>query len=60
MVINAYSEKDAISKAEKELHKARKNKKIGPSGGGYIDDIEDVGAEKTNKRLEKPSTSMVH
>ena len=59
MIINANSEKDAEDKAVKELDKARDKRKIGPGGGGSIDDIEFEGIERTNDPLEAPSTFRV-
>ena len=55
MVINANSEKDAEDKAYKELDKARAKRKIGPGGGGSIEDVDIEGVEKTNDRLDSPS-----
>mgnify|MGYP001319295636 CR=1 FL=1 len=55
MVINARNEEDAEDKAYKELDKARDRKKIGPGGGGSIEDVDIEGVEKTNDRLDPPS-----
>jgi len=55
MVINANSEQDAEDKAYKELDKARSKRKIGPGGGGSIEDVDIEGVEKTNDRLDPPS-----
>ena len=55
MVINANSEKDAENKAYKELDKARAKRKIGPGGGGSVEDVDIEGAERTNDPLESPS-----
>jgi len=55
MVINANSEQDAENKAYKELDKARDKRKIGPGGGGSIEDVDIEGVEKTNDRLDPPS-----
>ena len=59
MVINANSEQDAENKAYKELDKARDRKKIGPGGGGSVEDVDIESIEKTNDRLQAPSTYMV-
>ena len=56
MVINANSEKDAEDKAEDELTKARQRRKIGPGGGGNIDEMEVGLIQKTNKSLSAPET----
>jgi len=56
MIINANSEKDAEDKAETELTKARQRRKIGPGGGGNIDEIEVGLIQKTNKPLSAPET----
>ena len=55
MVINANSEQDAEDKAYKELDKARSKRKIGPGGGGSIEDVDIEDVEKTNDRLDPPS-----
>ena len=55
MVINANSEQDAEDKAYKELDKARSKRKIGPGGGGSIEDVDIEEVEKTNDRLDPPS-----
>jgi len=59
MVINASSEQDAENKAYKELDKARDRKKIGPGGGGSVEDVDIESIEKTSDRLQAPSTYMV-
>ena len=59
MVINANSEQDAENKAYKELDKARARRKIGPGGGGSVEDVDIESIEKTNDRLQAPSTYMV-
>ena len=56
MVINANSESDAEDKAEKALEDARAKRKIGPGGGGSIDNIEIEMIDKTNKPLQAVST----
>ena len=55
MVIDAPSESAAEDKAYDELEKARKQRKIGPGGGGSIDDMEIEYIEKTNDRLQPVS-----
>ena len=59
MVINANSEQDAENKAYKELDKARDRKKIGPGGGGSVEDVEIENIERTSDRLQAPSTYRV-
>jgi len=56
MVINANSESDAEDKAEKALEDARAKRKIGPGGGGRVEDIEIEMVDKTNKPLSAPET----
>ena len=56
MVINANSESDAEDKAEKALEDARAKGKIGPGGGGRVEDIEIEMIDKTNKPLQAVST----
>ena len=56
MVINANSEKDAEDKAYDELEKARNKRKIGPGGGGRLEDTEIESIERTNDRLSEPET----
>ena len=56
MVINANSEKDAEDKADDELRKARNKRKIGPGGGGNIEEFEIEGIERTNDKLSAPET----
>ena len=55
MIIDAPSESAAEDKAYDELEKARKQRKIGPGGGGSIDDMEIEYIEKTNDRLKPVS-----
>ena len=59
MVIDAPNEKSAEQKAEKELEKARDKRKIGPSGGGDLDDIEIEFIQRTSDRVQTPSTFRV-
>ena len=59
MVIDAPNEQAAEQKAYKELDKARDRKKIGPGGGGSVEDVDIESIEKTNDRLQAPSTYMV-
>jgi hypothetical protein len=56
MVINANSESDAEDKAEKALEKARDRRKIGPGGGGRLEDTEIESIERTNDKLSEPET----
>jgi len=56
MIINANSEKDAEDKAYDELEKARNKRKIGPGGGGNLEDTEVGLIQKTNKPLSAPET----
>jgi len=56
MVIDAPNEKAAEDKAYKELDKARARKKIGPGGGGSVEDADIESIERTNDKLEAPST----
>jgi len=57
MVIDAPSEKAAEAKAEKELEKARNRRKIGPGGGGNIEDFDIEHLERTTSRLSPPQTT---
>ena len=59
MVINASSEQDAENKAYKELDKARDRKKIGPGGGGSLEDVDIENIERTSDKLQAPSTFRV-
>src|SRR5210317_2557176 len=52
MVIDAPTESAAEDKAFDELVKARKQRKIGPGGGGGIDEMEIEYIQKTNDRLQ--------
>ena len=56
MVIDAPNESAAEDKAHKELDKARDRKKIGPGGGGSVEDVDIESVEKTNDKLMAPST----
>ena len=55
MIIDAPTESAAEDKCYDELDKARDKRKIGPGGGGRVEDVEIENIEKTNKRLEAPS-----
>ena len=59
MVINASSEQDAENKAYKELDKARDRKKIGPGGGGSLEDVDIENIVRTSDKLQAPSTFRV-
>ena len=59
MVIDAPNERAAEQKAYKELDKARDRKKIGPGGGGSVEDVEIESIERTSDRLQAPSTYRV-
>ena len=52
MVIDAPNQDAAEDKAYDELEKARKQRKIGPGGGGGIDEMEIEYIEKTTDRLQ--------
>ena len=56
MVIDAPTESAAEDKAYKELDKARAKRKIGPGGGGSIENVEIHQIERTNDRLQGPET----
>src|SRR5210317_2118801 len=56
MVIDAPSKDAAERKAYNELDKARQRKKIGPGGGGSIDDADIESIEKTNDKLSSPES----
>ena len=59
MVIDAPNEQAAEQKAYKELDKARDRKKIGPGGGGSVEDVDIESIERTSDRLQAPSTYRV-
>jgi hypothetical protein len=59
MVIDAPSKDAAERKAYKELDNARQRKKIGPGGGGSIDDADIESIERTNDRLSPPETGAM-
>ena len=59
MVIDAPNEKAAEDKAYDELEKARTQRKIGPRGGGGIDDAEVEYIEKTNDKLQAPTADFM-
>ena len=59
VVVNANSERDAEDKAYDALDKARERRKIGPGGGGSLDDVEFEGIELTSDRISEPSTFRV-
>ena len=59
MVIDAPNEQAAEQKAYKELDKARDRKKIGPGGGGSVEDVDIENIERTSDRLQAPSTYRV-
>ena len=56
MVIDAPTERAAEDKARDELDKARDKRKIGPGGGGSVEDVEFETVERTNNRLSAPET----
>jgi hypothetical protein len=56
MVIDAPTERAAEDKAHDELDKARDKGKIGPGGGGSVEDVEFETVERTNNRLSAPET----
>src|SRR5210317_1678647 len=59
MVIDAPTESAAERKAYDELDKARQRKKIGPGGGGSIDDADIESIEKTNDKLSPPESGRL-
>ena len=59
MVIDAPNEQAAERKAYDELDKARQRRKIGPGGGGSIEDADIETIERTNDRLSPPETSFM-
>ena len=56
MVVDAPNKDKAEDKAYSELDKARATKKIGPGGGGRVEDAEVESIEKTNDKLSAPET----
>ena len=61
MVIDAPSESAAEDKAYDELDKARSKRKLGPGGGGRIEDAEVISVERTSSRLQSPTqTHLSH
>src|SRR6056300_1625983 len=59
MVIDAPNEDAAERKAYDELDKARQRRKIGPGGGGSIDDADIESIEKTTDRIQAPTTGAM-
>ena len=61
MVIDAPTESAAEDKAMKELDKARSQRKIGPGGGGSVEDADIESIERTSARLQAPTqTHLAH
>ena len=56
MVIDAPTESAAEAKVEKELDKARDRRKIGPGGGGSVEDFDIENIERTTDKLSPPET----
>ena len=56
MVIDAPNESAAERKVEKELDKARDRRKIGPGGGGSVEDFDIENIERTTDKLSPPET----
>ena len=56
MVIDAPNKDAAERKAYDQLDKARERRKIGPGGGGSIDDADIESIEKTNDKLSSPES----
>ena len=56
MIIDAPNKEKAEDKCYDELDKARTRKKIGPGGGGYVEDVDIIDIEKTNDKLSAPET----
>ena len=59
MVIDAPNKDAAERKAYDQLDKARERRKIGPGGGGSIDDADIESIEKTNDRIQAPTTDFL-
>ena len=55
MVIDAPTESAAEDKCYDELDKARARRKIGPGGGGNVEDAEIESIERTTDRLQAPT-----
>ena len=62
MIISASSRQDAERKWEDELHKHRKKRHIGPGGGGYCEDMDDIEIEPAGPRdkVGDIEASMTH
>ena len=58
VVVDASSESDADRKAEDMIKKLRQQKKIGPSGGGPVSEIELGLVQRTSKRVGTFSAGM--
>ena len=56
MVIDAVNKDKAEDKCYDELDKARVRKKIGPGGGGKVEDVEIRDINTTNDKLQAPTT----
>ena len=56
MVIDAPTESAAEAKVENELDKARDRRKIGPGGGGSVEDFDIENIERTTDKLSQPET----
>src|SRR6056300_273516 len=59
MVIDAPSKDAAERKAYAELDKARQKRKIGPGGGGSIEDADIESIERTNDKLSPPEAGFM-
>src|SRR6056300_415787 len=59
MVIDAPNKQAAERKAYDELDKARQRRKIGPGGGGSIEDADIESIERTNDRLSPPEAGFM-
>jgi len=59
MVIDAPNKDAAERKAYDQLDKARERRKIGPGGGGSIDDADIESIEKTTDRIQAPTTGAM-
>ena len=56
MVIDAPNEKAVEAKVMKELDKARDRRKIGPGGGGSVEDFDIEYIERTTDKLSSPES----